>query len=423
MSSPSSSASSPSSAHPPKSRRVWFYVMALAVLAGGGWYATHRPADEGAAKSSDARRGGPGGGGRGDRPTPVTLATIASGDIRVVVPALGSVVPRNQVTVRTRVDGPLLAVKFVEGQPVKAGEVLALIDPEPFKATLAQARGTLARDAALLKNARIDLDRYRGLLAQDSIARQQVDTQEALLRQYQGTVQADEATVKSAELQLSYTTITAPISGRAGLRTVDPGNIVKASDAAGLVTIAQQTPITAVFAVPEDRLPAIMQRIRGGRSLKVEAWDRDMKTRLAEGSLLAVDSQIDSATGTVKLKAEFANRDGSLFPNQFVNVRLLLDTLAGVVVVPTAAVQQGAKGSFVYRLGEGSKVAAVPVRLGPVDGALAAVEAGLAGGDKVVVDGLDKLKDGAQVEAIDPKAADAPGREKKGGNGGGRPGR
>ena len=350
------------------------------------------------------------------------LATIATGDIRVVVPALGSVVPRNQVTVRTRVDGPLLAVKFVEGQPVKAGEVLALIDPEPFKATLAQARGTLARDAALLKNARIDLDRYRGLLAQDSIARQQVDTQEALLRQYQGTVQADEATVKSAELQLSYTTITAPISGRAGLRTVDPGNIVKASDAAGLVTIAQQTPITAVFAVPEERLPAIMQRIRGGRSLKVEAWDRDMKTRLAEGSLLAVDSQIDTTTGTVKLKAEFANRDGSLFPNQFVNVRMLLDTLAGVVVVPTAAVQQGAKGSFVYRLGEGSKVAAVPVRLGPVDGALAAVDAGLAAGDKVVVDGLDKLKDGAQVEAIDPKAADAPGREKKGGNGGGRPG-
>lgn len=390
------------------------------MLAGAGWYATHRPADEGAARSSDARRGGPG--GRGDRPTPVTLATIAAGDIRVVVPALGSVVPRNQVTVRTRVDGPLLAVKFVEGQPVKAGEVLALIDPEPFKATLAQARGTLARDAALLKNARIDLERYRGLLAQDSIARQQVDTQEALLRQYQGTVQADEATVKSAELQLSYTTITAPISGRAGLRTVDPGNIVKASDAAGLVTIAQQTPITAVFAVPEDRLPAILQRIRGGRSLKVEAWDRDMKNRLAEGSLLAVDSQIDTTTGTVKLKAEFANRDGSLFPNQFVNVRLLLDTLAGVVAVPTAAVQQGAKGSFVYRLGDGGKVAAVPVRLGPVDGALAAVDAGLAVGDKVVVDGLDKLKDGAQVEAIDPKAVDAPGREKKGGNAGGRPG-
>jgi len=377
------------------------------------------PDDEGGAKSAEGRRGGPG--GRGDKPTPVTLASVATSDIRVTVPALGSVVPRNQVTVRSRVDGPLLAVKFTEGQPVKAGEVLALIDPEPFKAALEQARGTLARDAALLKNAKIDLDRYRGLLAQDSIATQQVDTQAALVRQYQGTVQADEAAVKSAELQLSYTTIKAPIAGRAGLRTVDPGNIVKASDTAGLVTIAQQSPITAVFAVPEDRLPAIMQRVRDGRGLKVEAWDRDMKIRLAEGSLLAVDSLIDTTTGTVKLKAEFANRDGGLFPNQFVNVRLLLDTLTGVVAVPTAAVQQGAKGSFVYRLGEGGKVAAVPVKLGPVDGMLAAVDSGLAAGDKVVVDGLDKLKDGAQVEAIDPKAADAPGRAQKRGGGGGRP--
>ncbi|HQA10627.1 MdtA/MuxA family multidrug efflux RND transporter periplasmic adaptor subunit [Zoogloea sp.] len=417
----SSSSSAPRAPDLPKKRRLWPYVVGLIVVAAGAWYATHRavPDDEGGAKSAEGRRGGPG--GRGDKPTPVTLASVAASDIRVTVPALGSVVPRNQVTVRSRVDGPLLAVKFTEGQPVKAGEVLALIDPEPFKAALEQARGTLARDAALLKNAKIDLDRYRGLLAQDSIATQQVDTQAALVRQYQGTVQADEAAVKSAELQLSYTTIKAPIAGRAGLRTVDPGNIVKASDTAGLVTIAQQSPITAVFAVPEDRLPAIMQRVRDGRGLKVEAWDRDMKIRLAEGSLLAVDSLIDTTTGTVKLKAEFANRDGGLFPNQFVNVRLLLDTLTGVVAVPTAAVQQGAKGNFVYRLGEGGKVAAVPVKLGPVDGMLAAVDSGLAAGDKVVVDGLDKLKDGAQVEAIDPKAVDAPGRAQKRGGGGGRP--
>ncbi len=417
----SQSSSAPRAPDLPKKRRLWPYVVGLIVVAAGAWYATHRavPDDEGGAKSAEGRRGGPG--GRGDKPTPVTLASVAASDIRVTVPALGSVVPRNQVTVRSRVDGPLLAVKFTEGQPVKAGEVLALIDPEPFKAALEQARGTLARDAALLKNAKIDLDRYRGLLAQDSIATQQVDTQAALVRQYQGTVQADEAAVKSAELQLSYTTIKAPIAGRAGLRTVDPGNIVKASDTAGLVTIAQQSPITAVFAVPEDRLPAIMQRVRDGRGLKVEAWDRDMKIRLAEGSLLAVDSLIDTTTGTVKLKAEFANRDGGLFPNQFVNVRLLLDTLTGVVAVPTAAVQQGAKGSFVYRLGEGGKVAAVPVKLGPVDGMLAAVDSGLAAGDKVVVDGLDKLKDGAQVEAIDPKAVDAPGRAQKRGGGGGRP--
>jgi multidrug efflux system membrane fusion protein len=353
---------------------------------------------------------------------PVTLATIATGEVRVTVPALGTVVPRNLVTVRSRVDGPLLAVKFVEGQPVKAGEVLALIDPEPFRAALEQARGQLARDQALLKNARIDLERYRGLLAQDSIARQQVDTQEALVRQYQGTVQTDEGNLRSAELQLSYTTIKAPISGRVGLRAVDPGNIVKASDAAGLVTIAQVSPITAVFPVPEERLPAIMKRVREGRGLKVEAWDREMKTRLAEGSLLAVDAQIDSTTGTVKLKADFANKDGSLFPNQFVNVRLLLDTLSGVVTVPTAAVQQGSKGSVCVssdRRRQGGRRAGAPRprRWGQGGGG-----GGPGGGDRVVVDGLDKLKDGAKVEAIDPKAVDAPGRESRR-NGSGRPGR
>jgi multidrug efflux pump subunit AcrA (membrane-fusion protein) len=282
MSSPSSAAPSQ---RPKRSYLPW--IVGLAVLAGGGtWYAYRGGAPtEG---SSTATAGPRGGGPRGERPVPVTVATIVTGDIRVTVPALGSVVPRNLVTVRSRVDGPLLAVKFVEGQPVKAGEVLALIDPEPFRAALEQARGQLARDQALLKNARIDLERYRGLLAQDSIAKQQVDTQEALVRQYQGTVQTDEGNLRSAELQLSYTTIKAPISGRVGLRAVDPGNIVKASDAAGLVTIAQVSPITAVFPVPEERLPAIMKRVREGRGLKVEAWDREMKTRLAEGSLLAV---------------------------------------------------------------------------------------------------------------------------------------
>jgi len=417
--------SSPSSAAPSQRTKSSYlpWILGLLVAAGVGAYYLKRgdaPAEgkAGGPEAAGARGNGP----RGERPVPVTVASLGTGDVRVSVPALGSVVPRNLAIVRSRVDGPLLAVKFVEGQPVKAGEVLAQIDPEPFRAALEQARGQLARDQALLKNARIDLERYRGLLAQDSIARQQVDTQEALVRQYQGTVQADEGNLRSAELQLSYTTIKAPIGGRAGLRAVDPGNIVKASDTAGLVTIAQVSPITAVFPVPEERLPAIMKRLREGRGLKVEAWDREMKTRLAEGSLLAVDAQIDSTTGTVKLKADFANKDGSLFPNQFVNVRLLLDTLSGVVTVPTAAVQQGSKGAFVYRLAADGKVAAVPVRLGPADAGMAAVEAGLAVGDRVVVDGLDKLKDGAKVEAIDPKVVDAPGREGRRG-GPGRPGR
>lgn len=395
--------------------------MGLALAAGGGYYVYRggAPGDSGSAKEAAGPRGGPG--MRGERPVPVTLEPLTTGQVRVTVPALGNVVPRNLVTVRSRVDGPLLEVRFTEGQAVKAGDLLARIDPEPFKAALEQARGQLARDAALLKNAKLDLERYKGLLAQDSIAKQQVDTQDALVRQYQGTVQADEAAVKSAELQLSYTTIKAPISGRVGLRAVDPGNMVKASDTAGLVTIAQMTPITAVFAVPEERLPAIRKRLREGRGLKVEAWDREMKNRLAEGRLLAVDAQIDTATGTVKLKADFDNKDGSLFPNQFVNVRLLLDTLTDVVTVPMAAVQQGSKGSFVYRLGEEGKVSAVPVRLGPVDAGKAAVEDGLAAGDKVVVDGLDKLKDGARVEPIDAKAVNAPGRERKRGGPGGRP--
>lgn len=361
MSSPASASSDSESR---SRRRILPWLIVLALAAGGGWYYSHRGAsdgDGGGGKSADGRRGGRD--GRGERPIPVSLATIATGDIRVMVPALGSVVPRNQVTVRSRVDGPLLAVKFTEGQPVKAGDVLALIDPDPFRATLEQARGQLARDAALLKNAQIDLERYKGLLRQDSIAEQQVATQEALVRQYQGTVQADQAAVKSAELQLSYTTIKAPIAGRAGLRAVDPGNIVKASDTTGLVTIAQVSPITAVFPVPEDRLPAVMKRVRDGKGLIAEAWDREMKNHLADGKLLAVDSQIDSTTGTVKLKADFANKDGSLFPNQFVNVRLILDTLSGVVTVPTAAVQQGAKGSYVYKVGEGNKVASVPVKL------------------------------------------------------------
>ena len=427
------SSSVPSSASSSlKKRRLWPWAVGLMVLVAGGWYASQRGAapegeanPNGKGKSASGRPGGPG--GRGDRPTPVSLASVGTADIRVQVPAIGTVVPRNQAVVRARVDGPLLEVAFTEGKPVAAGEVLARIDPEPFKAALAQAQGQLARDAALLKNAQLDLERYQGLLAQDSIAKQQVDTQAALVRQYQGTVQADEAAVKSAELQLSYTTIKAPIAGRAGLRNVDPGNIVKASDTTGLVTIAQQSPITAVFAVPEDRLPAIMARFRGAGGLTVEAWDRDMKARLASGRLLAVDSLIDTTTGTVKLKAEFANAKDELFPNQFVNIRVLVETRPDALLMPTAAVQRGSQGTFVFLVRDDNTVTPKPVKLGPVDGEAVAVEHGLSAGDKVVVDGSDRLRDGAKVEVIEPtvpkgKPANGNrGNRRQGGPGGGRP--
>lgn len=415
--------SSPSSSPRPASVRAsrvavlrawWFWGLLVALAAGGGWYYTQSaPSTPAGEPGKEGRRGG-------ERSVPVTLGQVAKGDVRVLVSALGNVIPRNQVTVRSRVDGQLVGIEFTEGQLVKAGDVLARIDPEPFKATLEQARGQLARDQALLKNARLDLERYQTLLAQDSISRQQLDTQDALVRQYQGTVQADEGAVRTAELQLSYTTVRAPMAGRVGLRQVDPGNMIKSTDTNGLVVLSQTTPVTVVFAVPEERLGAILKGMKAKGGLMVEAWDRELRVKQGEGRLLAVDSQIDTATGTIKLKAEFANADGTLFPNQFVNVRVLLDVQKDVLTVPVAALQQGAKGRFVFRVNAENRVSPVPVRLGPVDGPVAAVEDGLAEGDKIVVDGLDKLREGAKVEPVDPNLGAS--AKKRGGPGGpGRP--
>lgn len=401
----------------PSRRRLWPWLLMLILALGAGAYVWRSHRGDGKAPADEHGRG------RGDRPQPVLLAEVHAGDLRVYVSALGSLVPRNQVTVRSRVDGQLMKVAFREGQTLKAGDLLAEVDPRPFEVALTQAEGQLLRDKALLQNARIDLDRYKGLLAQDSIARQQVDTQEALVRQYEGTVKTDQGALDSARLQLSYTRITAPIAGRAGLRQVDPGNIVHASDTTGVVSIAQVSPITAVFAVPEERVAEVMTRQKAGKPLTVEAWDRDQRTLLATGRLIAADSQIDTTTGTLKLKAEFANEDGGLFPNQFVNVRLILDRLKDVPVLPTAALMQGDKGRYVYRVGADSTVSAVNLKLGAVDGDQVAVLEGLALGDKVVVDGLDKLREGAKVEAIAPDAANAPGRKRRpGGPGGGAPG-
>lgn len=335
----------------------------------------------------------------------VSVAPTRRGDMDVVVSALGTVTARETVTVHSRVDGELVHVHFREGQQVKAGDLLAEIDPRPFQIALAQAEGQLARDRALLDNARLDVARYRELLAQDSIASQQVDAQVALVHQYEGVVQADIAAVDNARLQLDYARITAPIGGRLGLRLVDAGNMVHAGDATGLVVITATTPISVVFAVPADELPPIRARLHAGARLPVDALDAKGTRQLARGRLASLDNQIDTSTASLKLKAEFANEDDALFPNQFVNVALHVDTRKDVVLMASAAVQRGQDGAFVYVIDAENMARRRVVSLGPALGDEVVVEAGLKEGELVVVEGIDKLRDGIAVEASAVPAA------------------
>jgi multidrug efflux system membrane fusion protein len=403
-------------------RRRWPWIIAIvaiiALCAGAWWYLVGRPGaeySEAVAKffspaPGAGQGGGSGGrGGRGDanRALPVVAAPATKGSIDVTLSALGNVLPRNVVTVRARVDGQLMQVHFREGQLVRAGDLLAQIDPRPFEVQLTQAVGQLARDQALLDNARRDLERYDTLLAQDSISKQQRDTQESLVHQYQGAVKADQGTVDNARLQLTYARITAPLGGRVGLRQVDPGNMVHASDTNGLVVITQLQPITVLFALPEDNLPVVMKRLRATEPIVVDAFDRDGKTKLATGKLLTVDNQIDTATGTVKLKAEFANESGVLFANQFVNVRVLVDTQRDATLIPTAAIQRGSVGTFVYVVKEDRTVSVRTVKLGVAQGETTAIAGGLNPGEVVVVDGADKLREGGKVELITREAQTA----------------
>ena len=399
-------------------RRKWVWIVAACVVAAAAgiyWYTTRTPAADSSAPQGAAK--GKGGKSAALQNVPVVVAPARSGEIGVYLNGLGAVTPLYTVTVKSRVDGQLMDVKFKEGQIVRAGDVLAIIDPRPYDAALLQADGQMIRDQALLANARIDLERYKTLFEQDSIAQQQVATQESLVHQYEGTVKIDQAAIDTAKVNLIYCKITAPVGGRVGLRQVDPGNIVHAADATGMVIITQLQPISAIFTIPEDNIPNVMKRLQAGEKLVVEAWDRAETVKLASGTLLTMDNQVDPTTGTVKLRAAFANEDFALFPSQFINAHMLVETKRGVTLIPTAAIQRGTPGTFAYVVKADNTVTVRPIKLGTQQADRAEVTSGLAAGEMVVVDGADKLREGAKVEISSrSNTAGAKGGQKKTGD-------
>jgi multidrug efflux system membrane fusion protein len=370
--------------------RVVWIVLVLILVAVAGWY--FRP-------DAPAVKVGRNSGGT----TPVVAAIAQKGDVDVTRKALGTVTPLANVTVRTQISGQLQEIAFKEGDIVQQGDFLAQIDPRPYQMALEQATGTLTHDQALLKEAQLNLERYRKLVAQDSISKQTLDTQESLVTQYEGNVQTDQGQIDADKLNLTYCHITAPITGRIGIRQVDAGNYVQVGDTNGLVTITQLQPITVLYTLPEDDVPLIMQRITQDSGLQTTAYDRTQSNKLAVGKLSAVDNQIDISTGTVKLRSQFDNTNYELFPNQFVNIELLVDTLKDAITVPSSAIQRGSQGTYVYIVKDDNTVSVKAVKTGPSQGDNIAVTDGLAVGDKVVIDGSDKLRDGAKITLPDEK--------------------
>lgn len=380
---------------PPKRRKssfAWLWILILAGLgyAGFRYYQGAQQKQQAATAAQAARMG--------SRPVSVVTDVVKLGDIPIYLRGLGSVQAFNSVTVKSRVDGQLIAIHFTEGQYVKQGELLAEIDPRPFQVQLEQAEGQLARDQAQLNDAKVNLSRYQALWNEKVIARQQLDTQAAQVGQFEGALESDRAAIDNAKLQLTYAKITAPISGRIGLRLVDVGNIIHASDPNGLVVIAQLQPIAVLFNVPSDHLQPVLKKLGAGVKLPVYAYDKDDKNKIATGTLLTVDNQIDPTTGTSRFKAVFSNSDNALFPNQFVNCRLLLDTEHNAVIVTAPAIQRGPQGTYVYIVTPENKAKVQPVTIGTTEGDNVAIASGLKGGETVVIEGQDKLQDGSKVE-------------------------
>jgi membrane fusion protein, multidrug efflux system len=378
-------------------RRHWLLIASVIVIAAFLFFHFRGGGKPPAAQGEAGGKGGPGGKGP-ERPVPVLAATAKTKDVGVYLNGLGTVAPLNTVNVKSRVDGQLLRIDFQEGQVVRGGQLLAELDPRPFQVQLMQAQGQKDKDEATLHNAQVDLERYRVLYSQDSIAKQQLDTQAATVAQLQATLKSDQAQIESAKLNLAYARITAPSGGRVGLRQVDVGNIVHASDQNGIVVITQLQPIDVLFTLPADQIPQVLPKVHAGQTLAVDAFDRDLKHKLATGKVLAVDNQIDATTGTVRLKAIFPNDDEALFPDQFVNARLLVDVQRGVVTVPAAAIQRSPQSTFVYLVKPDHTVESRDVVPGLTEGEDTVVQSGLQAGDTVVIDGVDKLRPGMKVD-------------------------
>jgi membrane fusion protein, multidrug efflux system len=404
----------------PPGHRGWIFWLFLLILAGVVYWQwpnlkTMLPGEsatsQGSAKGGGGRRGAAGG------TSQVVAARATKGNIKVYVTGLGAVTPIYTVTVNSRVTGQLMKVEFKEGQIVHQGDLLIEIDPRPYEVQLEQAEGQLIHDQALLKNANLDLDRYKTLMKQDAIPQQQLDTQAALVTQYEGTIKTDQSQIDNAKLNLVYCHITSPITGLIGLRLVDPGNIVQATGTGGLVVITQLDPISVIFTTAEDQLPPILAKMHAGQQLTVEAWDRELKNKLADGKLETIDNQIDPTTGTLKLRAVFGNSNGKLFPSQFVNARLLVEQKQNITLLANSAIQRNSQGTYVWMVNPDQTVTVRTITVGTTEGDQSEITSGLQPGDTVVVVGVDRLEEGGKVNAQVPGDKPSNGRR-----GGGKPG-